>query len=109
MTLDEAIKSIEEVADEWEADAKTWLECNPIGEPRRRADEAYAKCKKCAEEQYRIAEWLRELKEYRKQELILEKIKEDINNLTVYYTTQDKGINLISQRAVNRVIDKYRE
>lgn len=39
----------------------------------------------------------------------LDKIREDINNLTVYYTTKDKGINLISQRAVNRVIDKYRE
>jgi transposase-like protein len=39
---------------------------------------------------------------------ILDKIREDINNLTVYYTTKDKGINLISQRAVNRVIDKYK-
>jgi len=38
---------------------------------------------------------------------ILDKIREDINNLTVYYTTKDKGINLISQRAVNRVFDKY--
>ena len=43
------------------------------------------------------------------QEDILDKIREDINNLTVYYTTKDKGINLISQRAVNRVIDKYRK
>ena len=43
------------------------------------------------------------------QEPILDKIREDINNLTVYYTTKDKRINLISQRAVNRVIDKYRK
>ena len=43
------------------------------------------------------------------QEDILDKIREDINNLTVYYTTKDKRINLISQRAVNRVFDKYRK
>lgn len=51
-----------------------------------------------------IDESIKELK----KESALEKIREDINNLTVYYTTKAKGINLISQRAVNRVIDKYK-
>lgn len=41
------------------------------------------------------------------QESIIDKIKAEINKLTVYYTTKDKGINLISQNAVNRIFDKY--
>lgn len=38
---------------------------------------------------------------------VVDKIRSDINKLTVYYTTKDKGINLISQKAVNRIFDKY--
>lgn len=44
-----------------------------------------------------------------KQESIINKIRADINKLTVYYTTKDKGINLISQNAVNRIFDKYKK
>lgn len=36
------------------------------------------------------------------------KIRAEINRLTVYYTTDDKGINLISKNAVNRIFDKYK-
>ena len=43
-----------------------------------------------------------------KQKSVLGKIRAEINKLTVYYTTKDKGINLISQNAVNRIFDKYR-
>ena len=39
---------------------------------------------------------------------LLENIRAEINKLTVYYTTKDKGINLISQNAVNRILDKYK-
>ena len=39
---------------------------------------------------------------------VLDKIRAEINKLTVYYTTKDKGINLISQKAVNRIFDKYK-
>ncbi len=42
------------------------------------------------------------------QEPALDKIRAEINKLTVYYTTKDKGINLISQKAVNRIFDKYK-
>ena len=42
------------------------------------------------------------------QESVLDQIRAEINNLTVYYTTKDKGINLISQKAVNRIFDKYK-
>lgn len=41
------------------------------------------------------------------QEPILDKVRAEINKLTVYYTTKDKGIKLISQNAVNRIFDKY--
>lgn len=49
------------------------------------------------------------IKTLEQEELILDKIRADINNLTVFYTTKDKGINLISQRAVNRIFDKYKK
>ena len=39
---------------------------------------------------------------------VFNKIRAEINKLTVYYTTKDKGINLISQNAVNRIFDKYK-
>lgn len=40
---------------------------------------------------------------------VLDRIREEINRLTVYYTTKDKGRNLISQNAVNRILDKYQK
>lgn len=38
----------------------------------------------------------------------LDKIRAEINNLTVFHATKDKQINLISQNAVNRIFDKYK-
>jgi hypothetical protein len=75
---------------------------------------SYEGCYECdlAYKQGNIGEQIESLKlaiEALEQKDVLDKIREDINNLTVYYTTKDKGINLISQRAVNRVIDKYRK
>jgi len=77
MTLDEAIKHAEEVAEEKEAQA--W---------EAQLQEEYGtikSCKECAEEHRQLAEWLRELKQLKEQILddydleaweILEKIKE---------------------------------
>ncbi len=48
------------------------------------------------------------VRKYEEQEPIIDKIRAEINKLTVYYTTKDKGINLISQNAVNRILDKYK-
>ena len=47
MTLEEAIKHAEEKAEEFDKD----IECD--------------ECTKCADEHRQLAEWLRELKEYR--------------------------------------------
>ena len=54
MTLDEAIKHAEEVAEQNEWFEKNYLES--------------IQCKECAEEHRQLAEWLKELKEYREQE-----------------------------------------
>ena len=73
MTLDEAIKHCEEVAQEQEKAAKEWHEnqvrkCELI----RFAEMDYThenECKECAEEHRQLAEWLRK---YQKIEQILD-------------------------------------
>ena len=69
MTLEEAIKHCEEVAEEQEKAAKEWHE-NQVGkcEPIRFPKMDYTcenECYKCAEEHRQLAEWLKELKELR--------------------------------------------
>lgn len=54
MTLDEAIKHAEEVAEQ-----NKWFEENYL---------EHKGCKECAEEHRQLAEWLKELKAYKKQE-----------------------------------------
>jgi len=64
MTLDEAIKHAEEVAEEKEAQA--W---------EVQLQEEYGtikSCKECTEEHRQLAEWLKELKAYRKAEKEIE-------------------------------------
>ena len=56
MTLDEAIKHAEEVAEEKEEQA--W---------EAQLQEEYRTCKDCAQEHRQLAEWLKELKQLRKQ------------------------------------------
>lgn len=56
MTLDEAIKHAEEVAEEKEEQA--W---------EAQLQEEYITCKDCAKEHRQLAEWLKELKQLRKQ------------------------------------------
>lgn len=72
MTLEEAIKHCEEIAEEQEKAAKEWHEnqvrkCELI----RFAEMDYThenNCKKCAEEHRQLAEWLIELKKYREKD-----------------------------------------
>lgn len=63
MTIDEAIKHFEEVAEEKESicnvienEGKTWTDSGK---------NYYDICKKCAEKHRQIAKWLKELKEYK--------------------------------------------
>ena len=57
MTLDEAIKHAEEMAELNEECARIYNEQGDVI--------ASCSCKECAEEHRQLAEWLRELKEYR--------------------------------------------
>ena len=57
MTIDEAIKHAEEVAEEKEEQA--W---------EAQLQEEYITCKDCAKEHRQLAEWLKELKQLRKQQ-----------------------------------------
>ena len=63
MTLDEAIKHCEEVAEEKDMQAgfETDYSCYQMFDTERN------KCKECANEHRQLAEWLKELKEYRKE------------------------------------------
>ena len=61
MKLEEAIKQCEEVAKENDDSAKEFyrvskLETHP---DRKRAEDGYVECKKCADEYRQLAEWLR--------------------------------------------------
>ena len=71
MTLDEAIKHAEEVAEEQEKAAKEWHE-NQVRKcelfPFTEMDYTHEnECKECSEEHRQLAEWLKELKQLREQ------------------------------------------
>jgi hypothetical protein len=74
MTLDEAIKHTEEVAEEKEKEAKEWHEnqvrkCKLIPFPFSEMDYTREnECKQCAKEHRQLAKWLKELKQLREQE-----------------------------------------
>ena len=65
-------------------------------------------CKKCAEEHRQLAEWLKELKQLKEQEPMLDKIRAEIEELhLIGYATVD-GKREIASRAVMQIIDKYK-
>lgn len=70
MTIDEAIKHCEEVAEEKEAQA--W---------EAQLQEEYRTikpCKKCAEEHRQLAEWLKDYRRLKEQEPVIDKLKAEI-------------------------------
>lgn len=69
MTLDEAIKHAEEVAEENENNAQIWHKQtkNRLVDFCDKAIQAENNCIKCAEEHRQLAEWLKELKQLREQ------------------------------------------
>jgi hypothetical protein len=66
MTLDEAIKHAEEVADKKEREKKKWERWLKNDSDYRAVAEKVS-CELCAEEHRQIAEWLKELKQLREQ------------------------------------------
>lgn len=67
MTLDEAIKHAEEVAEEKQLKAHNLKQCNDYGNPKSTITKGVDKCETCAEEYRQLAEWLKELKQLREQ------------------------------------------
>ena len=61
MTLDEAIKHEEEVAEKQENNAKKYSRSKNV----KSIEKTYIACLECAEEHRQLAEWLRELQAYR--------------------------------------------
>ena len=88
MTLDEAIKHAEEVAEQNEWFEKNYLENKG--------------CKECAEEHRQLAEWLKDYKRLLEQEPVLDKIRAEINSPnrgTCDYFIVDR---------IEEIIDKYK-
>ena len=122
MTLNEAIKHCEEVAEENEEIYKA--HCRIYS---KEVVEKYPSppCKKCAKEHRQLAEWLKELKQLKEQELILDKIRAEIVD-TLYVDSLIFGelidfkngkisaddvieeFNRVTRMEVLRIIDKYR-
>ena len=99
MTLDEAIKHAEEVAEEKENEGKLLCqsECASIG------------CLTCAEEHRQLAEWLKDYKRLLEQENVLDKIRDEIDAES---TKSFKYPNWERAKALEwalEVVDKYRE
>ena len=66
MTLDEAIKHCEEVVEDYERHLKVY---ENMDEDRPLFKEEENECKECASEHRQLAEWLKELKELRKNRI----------------------------------------
>ncbi len=75
MTLDEAIKNAEEVADTCEYEASKY-DLSDSYESYVAGQEG-----ECAEQHRQLAEWLKDYKRLKEQELILDKIYTDIQKL----------------------------
>ena len=109
MTLDEAIRHCEDVVEEKEAicnvienEGETWTDSGKTH---------YDICKKCAEEHRQLAEWLKELKRLKEQEPILNKIRDEIEELDEYYDNDYFSGNKDAMYKCNEVlqiIDKYK-
>lgn len=96
MTLDEAIKHCEEVAEEKENE----------GELLCQSESASIGCLACADEHRQLAEWLKELKESR---VVLDKIKAEIEALPKTYPFVNHIDMYVKVSDVTKIIDKYKE
>lgn len=87
MTLDEAIKHAEEVAEEEEKQA-IWLQS-------REGNPNYVNCVECAKEHRQLVEWLKDYKRLLEQEKALEDIKADVEQYSLL--TRERVIGIIDK------------
>lgn len=91
MTLDEAIKHAEAVAEEKENFIKRTYET--FAEDRLLFAEEESECKECADEHHQLAEWLKDYKRIKEREPLLEKIKEKYALMKADERKKGKWIN----------------
>ena len=103
MTLDEAIKHAEEVADTCEHDAKSWDKTD--------AYESHVACGigKCGEEHRQLAEWL---KDYKRLMSAIDDIKAEIMNMSITSTNPEDYTRTMAELCslklrVLQIIDKH--
>lgn len=121
MTLDEAIKNAEDVAEDSQRIVDTGIVFDNITIDELYADdteiieEKLKNCQLCADEHRQLAEWLKELKQLREQtrkEPILDKIKAEIEKLnhvdygSMYSYESHRGARDM-KNDILAIIDKY--
>lgn len=68
MTLDEAIKHAEEVAEEKQLKAHNLKQCKDYGNPKSTITSGVGECETCADEHRQLAEWLKDYKRLLEQQ-----------------------------------------
>lgn len=68
MTLDEAIKHAEEVAEEKQLKANNLKQCKDYGNPKSTITSGVSECETCADEHRQLAEWLKDYKRLLEQQ-----------------------------------------
>lgn len=100
MTIEEAIKHCEEVTKEQEKAATEWHEnqvrkCKLI--PFAEMDYTYENnCKKCAEEHRQLAEWLKELKQYKEHKFCGDCISREEEHGTILKMLAEMDVKTLS-------------
>lgn len=112
MTIDEAIKHAEEVAEEHERHLKVY---ENMDEDRPLFREEENECKDCAAEHRQLAKWLKDYKRSKEQEHTLDKIRDEIKALSPEPTAYDvvdgnpiKDAVWETLADVLKIIDKYK-
>ena len=98
MTLDEAIKHAEEVAEEQENLCK-------VNDP---FNFSQPKWEECAKEHHQLAEWLKEYKRLKEQEPVLDKVKAEIEALPKTYPFVNHIDMYVKLSDVTKIIDKHK-
>ena len=107
MTLDEAIKHTEKIAENKENLTKIYKALN---EDRLNEDGlSFGEEEKCTEEYRQLAEWLKDYKRLKEQEPILDKIRAEIEQTAKEYDKFDDYRRVRGLWIAINIIDEYRE
>lgn len=101
MTIDEAIKHVEEVAEENYGRATAYFSDREVYKHEEK------KCLKCADEHMQLAEWLKDYKRLLEQEPMLGKIRVEIENDWQLKKYPSSPFSCGLRRAIE-IIDKYK-